>query len=565
MVHAFLLIKPFYTMKTMTKIGTFFSLILLLVVNITAQNIQKQDIKTNIDEVKIHLQGAEVIRQTAVQLSNGKHQLVFHNLSPKINAQSIQVTPSEGVSILSITSKINFLKKQALVSQEVQVLQDSVDLLNIALQNLKDEENAFLQEKKLLETNQKLGSQQNNVPIEEILRAGELYRKRFASLNQQLSKLKRQQIKISQDLQERKAQLQELNAGNRPTSEIYVVVKTERSLKADFQLRYVVNDAGWSPIYDLKAGALSQPIELKYRALAFNNTGVNWENVKIKLSTADPLQRADKPHLTTWFLKENEPIAYERNLGRLNDYQQNQAGNEKDLLDRLPNNDVQGGIRYETIEISELNNEFNITEPYSIPADRKPYSIDITEHQLKASYQHYCVPKVDKDAFLLAQITGWQQLELIAGPINIYRNNSYVGLANLDTRNLNDTLDLSLGRDENVLVKRVKEEELSKKQFLGSNKKWTVAYKITVQNNHSLPITMELEDQVPVSNNKDISVDVQETSGATLFEKTGKLRWTFQLKPRESRSFNIGFSIKYPKNKEIVLEKTRTTVTPRYF
>ena len=80
-----------------------------------------------------------------------------------------------------------------------------------------------------------------------------------------------------------------------------------------------------------------------------------------------------------------------------------------------------------------------------------------------------------------------------------------------------------------------------------------------------MPITIELEDQVPVSNNKEITVDIQEISGATLFEKTGKLRWKLQLQAGESRSFDIGFSIKSPKNKEIILEKTRTTVTPRYF
>lgn len=548
------------TIKTIS-----FLVLLALNFSLIAQDIQEQNLETKIEEVKIHLQGAEIIRQATVSLATGKHQLIFSNLSPKINAQSIQISAPEGVNVLSTTSKINFLKKQKVLSQEVQVLQDSVELLGVALQHLKDEENAFLQEKKLLEKNQGLSSQQSNAGIEEVLRAGKLYRERFETINKDISKLKRQQTKITIQLQEQKAQLRELNAGNQPTSEIYVMLKSDQTRSADFQIRYVVNDAGWSPIYDLKAGTLNEPIDLNYRALAFNNTGVNWENVNIKLSTADPLQSADKPNLTTWYLKENAPVAFEKGQGRLNFYSQNQYKNEISSDRPTEYGKVQDGIRYETIEISELNSQFDIDEPYTIPSDRKPYSIDITAHQLEASYQHYSVPKVDKDAFLLAQITGWQQLELIAGPINIYRNNSYVGLANLDTRNLNDTLDLSLGRDENVLVKRVKEEELSKKQFLGNNKRWTVAYKITAQNNHKLPITIEVEDQIPISQNKEITVDVQQISGATLFEKTGKLRWTFQLQPGESRSLDIGFSIKYPKNKEIILEKTRTTVTPRYF
>lgn len=541
-----------------------FFFILLLSVNIAiSQTPQNHEIKTEIEQITIHLNGAEVYRTGKVNLNVGKHQLIFTDLSPKINPQTIRTATPEGVTILSITSRINFLKQKKEGSPEIVRLQDSLEQQQIAFQDIQDLQNGFEQEKKLLERNQVLGSKENTISVEEILRAGELYRQRHTAINRELAILARKQQNVSEQIARLKAQLQELNVGNQYTSEIYLIVKTERSVNADFQLQYVVNEAGWSPIYDLQSGKLSEPINLKYRALAYNNTGIEWNNIKIKLSTADPLQSANKPQLSTWLLKENAPIALNRQQGRLNYYNQNQLNDFNNTPQTYSNES--GSIRFETIEVSELSNEFDIEEPYSIPSDRKPYSIEITNYDLEASYKHFCVPKVDKDAFLVAQITGWEKLELIAGPINIYRHNTYIGLANLDTRNLSDTLDLSLGRDKNVLVKRVKQEELSKKQFLGNNKKWTVAYKISVKNNHDTAIDMELLDQIPISNDKEISVDVQEISGATLFEKTGKLQWTFSLNAGESRSFDLGFSVKYPKTKEIEMQKRKEMVTPRFF
>ncbi|MEM6967362.1 MAG: DUF4139 domain-containing protein, partial [Bacteroidota bacterium] len=138
-------------------------------------------------------------------------------------------------------------------------------------------------------------------------------------------------------------------------------------------------------------------------------------------------------------------------------------------------------------------------------------------------------------------------------------------MAQLDTRNLNDTLDLSLGRDQKVLVKRTKVKELTKKQFLQSKKKMTLAYKIKVKNNRSQPIDFELLDQIPISNLKEISVDVKETAGAQYFENTGKLKWNFKLKPGETKTVEFRFSITYPKSKEIKISKNRKMVAPRYF
>lgn len=530
-----------------------------------------QAVKTDISSVRVYLQGAEVIRNQQLNLAKGRHRLVFTGLSPQLVGQSIQVTASENTSILSITSKTNFLSPRK-TSPRAQAIRDSLELMQMEQQDLADLEYAFQKEEQILKANQQLKGQDQGLSTDELIKVANFYRSRFREIFSERTKIKRQKNAIRTQINRLNGQLSQLNAGNQPTSEVYLEIKVKSPTTTSVKLRYVVSNAGWSPIYDLKAGTLNEPIELKYRALAYNGTGIDWENVKITLSTADPYQSASKPLLSPWYLNEYaiaNNSQFQRQQGRLNSQPQvlNNMTFDNDVNVPTAPSSVSGGrgIRLEEIEINELSNDFEIDDPYTIPSDSKPYSIDIKTHQLNASYRHYAVPKLDKDAFLLAQVTGWEQLDLIDGPMHIYHGETYIGQANLSTRTLNDTLDLSLGRDKNVIVTRIKQKEQNKKQFFGSDRKVTRSYKITVKNNHLQPITIEIQDQIPVSNDKEIEVNLIERSKADYAETTGKLIWRFKDIPSGGkRSAEFAYSIKHPKSKPVQLEKKRKTYVPRY-
>lgn len=531
----------------------------------------EETIKADINEVKIHLQGAEVIRSAKINLSPGITRIAFPGLSPKLLPQSIQLSGGDNVEILSVTSKINFLKEGE-QSLRVLKLRDSLELVNDLSQDLADQEQAYNSEKSFIETNKNLKGQ-DGVKMDELIKGADFMRKRYAEINTALSAIIREKKELNQTRNQIQQQLNELNAARKPTSEIYAMVSSKNIQQSNLKLRYVVNDAGWSPIYDLKTGKINEPIVLKYRALAFNNSGVDWENVKITLSTSDVNQTASQPVLKPWLLNNNSTSFannFKAQQGRFNSPQILQSNNMSMDVNKFGNaaekkQEQVSGIRFETIEISALSTDFEIEEKYSIPSDRKPYSIQVNEEKLNAGFLHFSIPKMDKDAFLLAQVIGWEKLDLISGPMNIYHDENYIGLANLDTRTLNDTLSLSLGRDNKVLVTRVKLEELSKNQVLGPNKKMSVAYKITVKNNHTESIIIDLEDQVPVSEIKEIEVKLGDLDGANLISSTGKLKWRMTLQPGESQSVTFDFSIKYPKDQKIELVQKKQIVAPRYY
>ena len=174
------------------------------------------------------------------------------------------------------------------------------------------------------------------------------------------------------------------------------------------------------------------------------------------------------------------------------------------------------------------------------------------------------MPKLDKDAFLLANIVGWEQLDLVPGPTNVYFSDTYVGQSYINTRNVGDTLRLSFGRDKKVVISRKLLEEYSDKKVIGNNRKDNYTYEITVKNIRDIPIKLSLFDQIPISQDSDISVSIEETSDADYDETTGRLLWKINLAPGATKKYKLSFTIKYPKGKKITVQKYRKVSSPKF-
>jgi uncharacterized protein (TIGR02231 family) len=198
--------------------------------------------------------------------------------------------------------------------------------------------------------------------------------------------------------------------------------------------------------------------------------------------------------------------------------------------------------------------DFEIKIPYTIKSDNKSYSVDMANYSLPANYQYYCVPKIDKDAFLIANISDWEKYNLLEGEANIFFEDTYVGKSLLDVRYAKDTLQISLGRDKNVVVKREKINDFTTKKFIGSKKEEIRNWKIVVKNNKNQKINMLVFDQVPVSTIEEIKVEIIKISNAKYNSVTGEIKWDFIIEPRESKTFDLKYSVKYPKNKTLIIE-----------
>ena len=220
--------------------------------------------------------------------------------------------------------------------------------------------------------------------------------------------------------------------------------------------------------------------------------------------------------------------------------------------------DKSSRVKAETITTTTIQNqtsvEFEIDEPYTVPATGEKQSVHINTIAVEALYEYYAVPKIDKDAFLIARLLNWDQYNLLEGEANLYLENSYVGRTILDARSLSDTLDLSLGRDRSIVIARNKVDTYSKHKVIGGNKIESRGLEIIVRNNKSQNINLTLFDQIPVAAISDISVSATDLSKGKLDDQTGEVTWKLEIKPKAQKELKLAYEVKYPKHERVTLE-----------
>ncbi|TFH38760.1 MAG: mucoidy inhibitor MuiA family protein, partial [Bacteroidia bacterium] len=216
-----------------------------------------------------------------------------------------------------------------------------------------------------------------------------------------------------------------------------------------------------------------------------------------------------------------------------------------------------GGDSYIPLTITsrrEVSNEYFVETPQSIQSNNKSSTIVFKETKLNSAFEYQAVPLLSEHAFLIGKLGDWYKTDLLDGEANIYLENSYVGKSYINTEQFTDTLELSFGVDNNISVKREKLTDFSQSQFIGTNRKVTVAYKISIRNNKTYPVTAKITDQVPVSTIKEIQVETIDLTGGMLNNDTGEVNWELELKPNETIDLIIKYSVKYPKDKKVIID-----------
>lgn len=198
--------------------------------------------------------------------------------------------------------------------------------------------------------------------------------------------------------------------------------------------------------------------------------------------------------------------------------------------------------------------EFAIGHPLTILSDSKPVNCQIGRYQLPTAYTYKGVPKVDKNAFLVADATGWNSLNLIQGEATVFFDNSYAGKTILDPNQQSDTLHLSMGRDNGIHIERKLAGNNIGRKFLGSNRVQNTDWEISVRNSRAEPVTINIYDQVPVSRNSSITVTTTELSNGQLDKASGQVVWTLNLAPGETCKLMLGYQVKYDKNQRLNIE-----------
>jgi len=527
-------------------------------------------IKSKIKNVTVFLNGAQVFRNANINLKKGINEVIFDSISSNINANSIQVKGKGNFIILDTKYKVfqptysNIppeIPKSVL--KEMQQIQDSLDVVNFDLEELKYKKDVLELEKQLLIGNKSMRS--DSLPL--LIDAMSFFREKYNNINSLIIKTKKDEYTINKKKNELQNRLTNINTINSQTYtskpsyqkyQIVVTVSADEAISGSMDVNYLVNGASWSPSYDLRATEINAPVELTYKANVYQNSGENWDNVTLTLSTNNPNKNSIKPILSVWYLNYYNPNQYlnkraqtTMSLGGAVQPSKNDS-RLKEMDEEL--DPAQTSAFYATMNENLTNIEFNISIPYSIPSDGQNHMVAIKNEKLDAKYQYYMVPKLDKDAFLVANIKGFEDISLLPAIANVYFEGTFIGETMLNPDVMGDSLAVTLGRDERISIRRkmVKKEE--KGEFLGDELMKTFTYELSIKNNRTNNVDIIIEDQIPVPSLDEIKVLLLASDKANYIKETGMLSWSFNLLAKQTKKMEFKYSVKYDKDKQIVLK-----------
>lgn len=521
-------------------------LILLLGMRIYVFSQNQVRVEAENQHITVFLNRAQIDAKVRATVQTGTSKLIISNVASTIDPNSIQVGGKGDVVIMGVKFKHNYLgnKKRNVLEDSIRITRTEVETLDMLVKVADNERN-------MLMANASIKNEKDGVTPEDLKEMLDFFRTKLTEIGTRQMQLARQLKEANDKLARLQSQLNSQGGNlNQPAGEIELTVSAKANSTLEINLSYVAHAAGWSPVYDIRAKDVRSDIALAYRANVFQNTGIDWKNVKLTLSTSNPSEGGTKPELYAQYVSVFEPIPIVAP----------QATRAKAATARMydavaapaPESEKMATTAdfVNTIQTTLAVN-FDISVPYTVISGGNPEMVDIQNFNLPATYKYYAVPKYDKDAFLTAIITDWEKYNLLPGSANIYFEGTFVGTSNIGNSDTKDSLLISLGRDKKIITKRETIAEYKSRRNIGSNVRESFGYRITLRNTKSEPITIVVEDQIPISQDSRIDVEAEDIQGAEYNKETGKLIWRLTLQPLDNKELILKYNVKYPKGKNI--------------
>ncbi len=207
-----------------------------------------------------------------------------------------------------------------------------------------------------------------------------------------------------------------------------------------------------------------------------------------------------------------------------------------------------------SVQSTPTQTRFDIAAKYSIASDGVVQSVRIKDMEIPAEFLYEATPKLDAQAYLMAHIMDWEELDLISGRLRIYFEDDFVGESSLVLNLASDTLSLSLGPDPSIQVRRKLEAHNNKTNVISGKRELEREWEITVDNRKRQPIRIVIDDQLPLSNDEDVEVKADALGGGKLDKDTGRVEWDITVKPGQRENIRLKYSVQAPRDVPIRLD-----------
>ena len=493
------------------------------------------------------------LRVQANLTSAGEHTVLVSRTNGYVDPRTLQVRGLGEFTILSARMTQEFLA-EANLPGTLKALKDSVDDLKQDLDVLVLQRDVYGKEEEMLLENRKVAGANTGLSSTlELQKAADFFRQRMLEIKTKENNLDERIRKARQHYDAAKAQLdQQFARYQQPVDQVAIQVRTSKPGPATLLISYLTDQAGWNTSYDARAAEGKAKLELVLKAQVRQNTGQNWEKVKLQFSSGNPGMGAEKPILGGLVVDYStpQPVLYRMapSAMKAKSTQSESAADEAVVLAAPA-----AGMAAVSMDDGGLGLLFTIDQPSTVPTSEQDVTtLELRRQEIDAPQRLACAPALDPDVFVVATIKDWGNQNLLPGPVQVFYNDVFTGESFLPASTAQDSLQLSLGRERKVLVRRIAVPVKDAKNFLGSKKIQAYAVETTITNNRKDAIVLRLEDRIPVSKNEEIEVEAQELSGAKPDDQ-GILRYDVPVAAGQTKKQGLRYQIRYPKDKPIFI------------
>ncbi|MHC8950453.1 DUF4139 domain-containing protein [Sphingobacterium hungaricum] len=527
----------------------FFCIALLL---IAGQSFAQKPIYTQakVNAVNVYRNSAELQNTVSFSAPKGVSEIVIGNISQEIDQKTLQIAVSDkNTTILSSQYTEDYTSDfdMDLSSPQLKQVKDSITIVENLITKSTIELDANMKALELLDKNQTVLVGSPSSSVQQLTLLTEFYTNKRIELSTKIESIKKNGEELQKRLNRLKSSLK-INAEEEFANGV-LVLKIMNNVASNTQLsiNYLALNVSWQPFYEIKGNKISDPLDVLFKALVKQATGLDWKGVKLTLINGFASKNNSAPIVEPWFLypqsnqmlDEVVVVGYGERVNRSNSISSNLSGRAAGM--------TVSSAGFE-INSNELNVSYSVDIPYDVLSNNQDHLITLYQQQIPVEYSYFSAPNYSTEAYLLAKIKDFSQYGFVTANASIVFENMYVGETQINPNQTDNELNITLGNDRRISIKRENVQDKSGEKFLSSFREKTVTYDLVLRNNKKENISIEIQDRIPLSTDNSVKVELIEHSNAKVDAEKGFLNWKVSLAPSETKKIRVSYKVRSPKD-----------------
>lgn len=527
----------------------------------------QETIAAKIKQVTLFSDQVMVEREAVAKAVKGPNELLIGVDAFNVDSDSVSARVFGDGEILSVQYKEIYLKEPA--QENIKALVKKIEALEDTKRQLEDDKNILAKKEQFLNSVIDFSGTQVPQEIKTSFPKAEDLAKALVFLGDSFKAVKTDgqslDIKIREIDKDIEVAQRELDLFNQQNQNVKKVIEVLFNSKNNQEIRilatYIAYNASWSPLYKVDVPQGLDNVSLIMFSKIMQQTGEDWQDIKLSISNVIPLKGVDLPALDTWGLDIARPVEKKQRMYDMDA----KVGAADKMLNQVAKSES-AFMETEAPQVSEaefvqsqkkelpFSFEYEMPQAITIESKDKETVLPLFLKEVKGEFYHYVVPQITPLTFLICKATA--DKELLSGPLNAYFAGRYVGKTFISEKRPGEDFEISLGADREIKVKREKIKDKIDETFFGKIERQTIVrsmqFKITVENLKEKPVKVKLLDSIPVSRTdkievKDIKISL-EPKDRKYQDKEGVMLWELALSPKAKQEINIEFVITYPKD-----------------